>query len=48
MPGQLMRAAGSLLILVPFGLSRARWLDARSKPCLLLILDRPQAAQNLR
>src|SRR5512146_2948944 len=38
MAGQLLQIAGSLLILVPFGLSQVGRLDARSRSCLLLNL----------
>jgi hypothetical protein len=38
MLGQLAQVAGSLLILVPFGLAQLGRLDARSGPALLLNL----------
>jgi hypothetical protein len=38
MAGQLIQVAGSLLILVPFGLAQLGRLDARSRTSLLLNL----------
>jgi hypothetical protein len=38
MSGQLLQIAGSLLILIPFGLAQLGRLEARSRPSLLLNL----------